>query len=219
MRTSWTIRAWVLAVATSLIIIPAVGTCQDEAPAEGGRRGRGNFDPAQMFARMDANGDGTIEKSEFRGPEDRFGDLDKDKDGKVTKAEFDEARASWGNRREGGRGPGGPGGFGGLNAEAIIEKLGLSTEESAVLKPRIEKLVTMVNSARPGRNNQMPEMEALRTTVESADSTPEQISKAVADLRKAREARAAELKTAREELRELLTPKQEAILIVDGLLD
>jgi hypothetical protein len=215
--TSWKNRMWALAMAAALITVPGIGKAQDEGSGED-RRGRRNFDPAQMFARMDQNGDGTVEKSEFRGPEDRFASMDKDKDGKVTKAEFDEVRATWGNRREGG--PGGEGrGMGGWNIDALLEKLALSPEETAVLKPRIEKLNTLVASTRGGRGNALPEMEALRTVVDDKEATPEAVTKAVADLRKARETRQAEIKTAREELRELVTPKQEAILIVEGLLD
>ena len=99
------------------------------------------------------------------------------------------------------------------------KKLAAGDEEWAVLKPRIEKLNGLLTGMRGGRGNQLPEMENLRTVAAAEDATPEAIATAVEEFRKARDARQAEIKAAREELREIVTPKQEAQLIVDGLLD
>ena len=52
----------------------------------------------RRFARLDANGDGTISKDEFRAPMlARFDRMDADHNGTVTRAERDAARAE---RRE-----------------------------------------------------------------------------------------------------------------------
>jgi Ca2+-binding EF-hand superfamily protein len=50
------------------------------------------FNPEQMFARMDQNGDGKLQKDELRGPRgERFDELDGDKDGAISKEEFQAA--------------------------------------------------------------------------------------------------------------------------------
>jgi HlyD family secretion protein len=70
--------------------------------AEGGPRRGG--DPAQMFARMDANQDGMLSKDEVRGGmADRFAEIDSDSNGSLTSAEV----AAWGskNRPAGGAAP------------------------------------------------------------------------------------------------------------------
>jgi hypothetical protein len=41
---------------------------------------------------MDANGNGVIDKDEFRGPPDMFGKMDADNSGTLTKEELDAAR-------------------------------------------------------------------------------------------------------------------------------
>ena len=76
---------------------------------EGGRAaGGGRPDPAQFFARLDVNKDGSITKDEVQGPfAERFDTLDSNKDGKVDQAEFTTGMKSF--QRPGG-GAGGPGG-------------------------------------------------------------------------------------------------------------
>ncbi|MBI5440037.1 MAG: cellulase family glycosylhydrolase [Deltaproteobacteria bacterium] len=51
---------------------------------------------AERFREMDANGDGRVSRSEFRGPAERFRELDADGDGSVS---ADEVRAFVGGRR------------------------------------------------------------------------------------------------------------------------
>lgn len=78
------------------------------------RRGRGGFDPAWIFQRRDANGDGKLSGEEI--PDRMRGNLermDTDGDGAVTLAEFREAFSQM-RRRGRGRPPGREGGrFGG----------------------------------------------------------------------------------------------------------
>ena len=55
--------------------------------------GRGGFDPAQMFKRLDRNGDGKVGVDEL--PErmaERLKGADKDSDGAISKEEFEQAR-------------------------------------------------------------------------------------------------------------------------------
>jgi HlyD family secretion protein len=95
----------------------------DGAPADGAggekkkRRGSGN--PAQAFARFDADGDGKLNTAEWEGVpgqlRERLGDADANKDGSVDQGEmtaaFTKMRAAGGG--EFGGGGGGGGGFGG----------------------------------------------------------------------------------------------------------
>jgi hypothetical protein len=188
----------------------------------GNREGRGQqFDPAQMFQRLDTNGDGIIDSTEFRGPAEFFARMDTNNDGKVTREEFDAGRQQM--RQAGGRAADGqraPGGWGaGPNIDALQQTLGLGAEEWAVLKPRIEKVIT-ARQATMGRGaEEMPEAAALRTALENKDTPAEELEAKSKALREARAKKAAELKAAREALRELLTPRQEARLILDNILD
>ena len=81
---------------------------------DGQRRRRGGFDPAWIFQRRDANGDGKLSGEEI--PERMRGNpgrMDTDGDGAVTLAEFREAMSQMRGRRRG-RPPGREGGrFGG----------------------------------------------------------------------------------------------------------
>lgn len=59
----------------------------------------------------------------------------------------------------------------------------------------------------------------LQELLENEDATTSEIKRLVSEVRKAREKSEQELATARKELRELLTVRQEAILITTGVLD
>jgi Spy/CpxP family protein refolding chaperone len=60
---------------------------------------------------------------------------------------------------------------------------------------------------------------ALRTALDNKDADPKDIAQKVAALRDARERVKAELVKAQGELKELLTPRQEAQLVLMGILD
>ncbi|MDJ0974094.1 MAG: EF-hand domain-containing protein [Planctomycetota bacterium] len=103
-----------LIAALSLLLLP-VGVLADEAdeegaappappPAGGGRRGGPRGGMLERLKQMDANGDGTITREEFRGPARFFDRLDADGDGELTTEEVERA-ASRGGRsgRAGGR--------------------------------------------------------------------------------------------------------------------
>jgi len=61
--------------------------------------------------------------------------------------------------------------------------------------------------------------EALQTTLENASATPEEIKSKLTALRQAKEKAKQELAVAQKDLREVLTLRQEAQLVVMGLLD
>lgn len=53
----------------------------------------------QRLKQMDGNGDGVIEKAEWKGPPERFDALDADRDGKITEAEAKQALGAMGEGR------------------------------------------------------------------------------------------------------------------------
>ncbi len=55
----------------------------------------------QRLKQMDANGDGAIEKAEWKGPPERFDALDADRDGRITEAEVKQAVAAMGGEGRG----------------------------------------------------------------------------------------------------------------------
>ena len=59
----------------------------------------------------------------------------------------------------------------------------------------------------------------LSTTLQNKSATTEEITKKLTALREAREKARAELQTAQKALKELVTPRQEAVLVVNGMLD
>jgi peptidoglycan hydrolase CwlO-like protein len=125
----------------------------------------------------------------------------------------------------------------------LKEQLGASDEEWKALQPKVEKVLTAQRDNRRGgggnrgfgrnRNNnnaqQQPNAQPtsevtaaadeLRKTVDDKAATAEDINKKLTALREAREKAKNELTTAQKELRELLSARQEAILVSSGLLD
>lgn len=64
-----------------------------------------------------------------------------------------------------------------------------------------------------------PTQEALEEVLDKDDASSDDIKSKLAAYRTSREKKAAELKTAREDLRKVLTVKQEALLVLAGMLD
>lgn len=123
-------------------------------------------------------------------------------------------------------------------AERMKSELGVSDEEWTVLQPKFEKVMTAQRQARMGgfgrggfgggpgggqnNNDDTPVAKAsqdLRTALENQSTSADDIKSKVTALREARKAAEADLKTAREDLRALLTQRQEASLVVMGILD
>jgi len=126
--------------------------------------------------------------------------------------------------------------------QRLKEELGATDDEWGVLQPRIEKVRQLErdastrgsrfgrrsrnNNADPAANpsNQNPspvqeKAQALRQLLADKSSSAEAIKTAVAELRDAKAKAHADLKKAQDELRDLLTPRQEAVLIMAGMLE
>ena len=73
--------------------------------------------------------------------------------------------------------------------------------------------------SRSSRGSQDENLQALETLLEDENATSDEIKAKLSALRKAREKSKQELAAAQKELRELLTLRQEATLVVQGLLE
>jgi len=73
-------------------------------------------------------------------------------------------------------------------------------------------------AARPNRNGS-PETDALRAALESDSTSPTDIQAKLSALRESRKKSAAELEQARQDLVKVLTQRQEATLVMIGILD
>ena len=129
------------------------------------------------------------------------------------------------------------------NMDRIKESLGATDEEWVVLQPRIEKVSTlsreaggfgggrMFRGARQGGGRteggeqpqpQTPVAKAtqdLQTTLENKDAKPAEIKAKLTALREAREKAKQDLAKARQQLRDLVSVRQEAQLVLMGMLD
>jgi multidrug resistance efflux pump len=131
--------------------------------------------------------------------------------------------------------------------ELIKEALGATDEEWAVLGPRVEKVQTLSRQTRPGGGMGMfgnragregprrdmrggaastrelsevdKALQELQASLENQEAKPEDIKKKLTTLREAREKAKQQLDKAQQELRELLSLRQEAQLVLIGLLD
>jgi hypothetical protein len=124
----------------------------------------------------------------------------------------------------------------------IKEQLGATDEEWKVLSPKIEKVMIAqfagFGGGRGGRggpggggngggNNadnqpQTPVAKAsadLRATLENKDAPADDIKAKLAALRDAREKVKADLQASQKELKEILTQRQEAVLVTNGMLE
>jgi len=124
--------------------------------------------------------------------------------------------------------------------ERVMEQLGVSADEWKVIGPRYEKVMTLerqVNSrggmfgrfgrgGRGGRGFMGQEEETavskatddLQTVLDQANPSPDDIKAKLTALRQAREKAKQELAAAQAQLKEVLSLKQEAILVMQGTL-
>jgi len=127
--------------------------------------------------------------------------------------------------------------------ERFKERLEAGDEEWKVLQPKLEKVMTLSREAGAGGGLRMlfgrrgrrgggtagettqPEsavakaVRELQQTLENKEATPEQIKAKLTALREAREKAKQELAKARAALQELVTQRQEAVLVLMGMLD
>ena len=126
-------------------------------------------------------------------------------------------------------------------AEQMQEALGVTPEEWKALAPKVEKVQQlgmqvgggMMMGGRGGRGGrgapegapeaQPTEMQksrqSLRGVLDNQESSPEQVKTALESFRQARAKAQAELEAAQRDLREVLTVRQEAQLVLMGLLN
>jgi hypothetical protein len=145
------------------------------------------------------------------------------------------ARAQDNNNNQNRRGNFDPAQFRERYMNSIKDQLKADDDEWKVLSPKIEKLMTAQRDARaggggfgrrPGGNgdNQptTPVAKAsadLRTALENKDTPADEIAKKLAALREARDKARADLATVQKELKEVLTQRQEAVLVTMGMLE
>jgi len=120
--------------------------------------------------------------------------------------------------------------------ERIKETMGATDDEWKVLQPKIEKVQTLQFSQRGGFGggrrggagggaDQQPTTPVgiasadLRTVLENKDASADVLKQKLQALRDAREKAKQELVAAQAELKELLTVRQEAVLVSMGMLD
>ncbi|KPK84413.1 MAG: hypothetical protein AMJ81_05625 [Phycisphaerae bacterium SM23_33] len=131
-------------------------------------------------------------------------------------------------------------------AQRMRESLGATEEEWKVLQPKVEKVQTLQRQSRggmrgmtgqPGRRGRAPgapgaeaapareqtevekATESLRKVLDNKEAPAGDIKAALETLRQAREKAAQELAKAQKDLREVVTVRQEAQLVLMGLLD
>ncbi|MBN1508226.1 MAG: hypothetical protein JW955_15360 [Sedimentisphaerales bacterium] len=110
--------------------------------------------------------------------------------------------------------------------EDLKEQLGISDKEWAVIKPRLEAVYNLVHplpqvggGAASSRSELELKKQELRELLNDNAAGVDQIKAKLTAVRAAKEKANQELATARQNLRQLMTIRQEALLVLDGLLD
>jgi hypothetical protein len=118
----------------------------------------------------------------------------------------------------------------------IKEQLGTNDDEWKVLQPKLEKVMTVQRESRGGGGfgggrrgggggDDQPTTPVgiasaeLRKTIENKDAPADEIAKKLTALREAREKAKANLTAAQKELKEVLTARQEAVLVTMGMME
>jgi Spy/CpxP family protein refolding chaperone len=154
-------------------------------------------------------------------------------------------RQNRGNDQGGGQGRGGgnfdPAQFRQQFEDRVKEQLGASDDEWKVIQPKLTKVFDAQRASRGsmrgmfGRNrdrggdtsstdntNRSPleiAQRELQQVLDNKDSTADQITAKLKALREARDKARAELASAQKDLKEILTPRQEAVLVNMSMLD
>ncbi len=118
----------------------------------------------------------------------------------------------------------------------IKDQMGVNDEQWKTLAPKVEKTMTLQRELRAGGmggfgggrggqaanapQSKLAEAQtALRTALENKDTPPADITAKLAAYREARDKARAELQAAQKDLKEGLTPREEAVLVMNGLLE
>ncbi|HSW00776.1 MAG TPA: hypothetical protein VLI39_11430 [Sedimentisphaerales bacterium] len=110
--------------------------------------------------------------------------------------------------------------------EDLKGQLGVSDQEWAVVRPRVEAVYDLVHPRHQSvRGPGLPSgpvdqrTRALREVLADKEAASEKIKTALTALRAAKEQTRQELVKARQDLRQIMTLRQEAVLVLNGLLD
>ncbi len=110
--------------------------------------------------------------------------------------------------------------------EELKGQLRVSDQEWAVVKPRVEKVYNLVHPVRQmdaGNNQKKSEVDErsreLRELLREEGAAADQIKTRLTALRAAKEKATQELAAARQSLRQIMNVRQEAVLVLNGLLD
>jgi hypothetical protein len=130
--------------------------------------------------------------------------------------------------------------------ERMQEQLGVNAEEWQAVQPLLENVMTAQRNmgagmgrfgmmrgrrrdrggepggpgrAGPGGREPMPEVEALQAALDNEDTPAPELKEKLDALRAVRKKNEVALKEARDELRKVLSVRQEALLVLRGILD
>ena len=126
--------------------------------------------------------------------------------------------------------------------DRMKEQLGVNDEEWKVLQPKLEKVMTARRDTMGGamgfmfggggdrrrddnssseqqRSGVQKASSELRTTLENKDAAPDEIASKLKALRDAREKARTDLAAVQKDLKEILTQRQEAVLVTMGMLE
>ena len=110
--------------------------------------------------------------------------------------------------------------------EDLKEQLGVSDQEWTVIRPRVQVVYDLVHPPlriRPGSAQPTNDVERRRRDLQELlrdeKAQAEKIKARLTALRAAKERATQELSRARQSLRQLMTVRQEAVLVLNGLLD
>ena len=165
----------------------------------------------------------------------------------LASAQQADPNAQGGRGGRGGRGGGGnwdPAQMHQQMLDRVKELLGSKDDEWAVLSPKVDKVMTIGMQSRtsmrglfrnrggtdrggnnngpttPGSDSAVAKAQAdLQSALDDKSISPDEIAKRLANLRQAKDSAKQELAKAQAELKELLNQRQEAVLVVNGMLD
>ena len=134
-----------------------------------------------------------------------------------------------------GGGPPDPAQFRQRMMDRLKEQLGATDDEFKVIQPKLEKVMTsrgggmmggMGRGRGPGGGGDQPSdnpvikaMQDLRTTLDNKEAKADDIAGKLKALRDARDKQREDNQKAQKDLKEVLTQRQEAVLVMWGMLD